>query len=52
MLDSREVGQRVVYCSDYGLAGVVKFAGPTEFSDGHDWVGELPAMVLRSPPKV
>ncbi|OLP83796.1 Protein-S-isoprenylcysteine O-methyltransferase [Symbiodinium microadriaticum] len=34
-----EVGQRVVYCSDYGLAGVVKFAGSTEFSDGHDWVG-------------
>ena len=38
-----EVGQRVVYCSDYGLAGVVKFAGSTEFSDGNDWVGTLPA---------
>eukprot|EP00439_Symbiodinium_sp_Y106_P079109 s732_g17.t2 len=48
MLDSREVGQRVVYCSDYGLAGVVKFAGPTEFSDGHDWESCWTSHVART----
>ena len=33
-----EVGQRVVYCSDTTLAGVVKFVGTTHFSEG-EWVG-------------
>lgn len=34
----RQVGQRVVYCSDPTLAGIVKFVGATDFSEG-EWVG-------------
>ena len=33
-MTSCEVGSRVVYCSDHKLAGVVKFVGLTNFSEG------------------